>query len=487
MRTFIAGVMSVVSLAVLAEVPSITPVPANADPKGNWMARFERQKSTARKLGPEIDVVFLGDSITQGWEGKGVQVWRKYFEGGPYSSLNLGMSGDRTEHVLWRIDHGALDGFQTKSVVLMIGTNNTGHRAREKESPIDTLLGIWEVIGRIRLKQPKARIILTAILPRGRDANDPLRRRNDEVNRQIRTLANGRDIVFCDFTRQLLTADGVLPCEIAPDFLHPANYGYEIWANAVLPMINDALDRCADRLAPSRYAGFLLPGEAFSDGPLEEQPFLDRIGYRGAGSPQDWYVKKLLSNRREIDSAGGEFDVVFVGDSITHGWDGRGAEALAELRKTYRILNLGYSGDGTQHVLWRLANGQLEGYRTKLFMLMIGTNNGGKDECVGGVRKIVSLMRTMHPESRILLLPIFPFKPSPADPERIRRVRTSERYRKEIADGTKVLWHDFNARLLQPDGTYAAAMAPDFLHPGPEGYRIWKEEVEPIFRKVCQR
>ena len=469
------------SVLLLAVIPALTPVPQNAKPDSGWMKRHAKALEQAKAGGSEV--VFLGDSITQGWEGRGVQVWRKYFLDPPYRALNLGFGGDRTEHVLWRIDHGELDGYKAKAIVLMIGTNNTGHRAREKESPIDTLLGIWEIVERIRAKQPTARIILTAILPRGKDANDPLRQRNEEVNRQIRTLANGRDIVWCDFNAALLEPDGFLPPGVMPDRLHPANYGYEVWANAVLPLINDALDRRADRLAPSRYVPAIPSGAEIREDGIERFPFLDRIGYRGAGSPQDWYVNKLLADRREIDAAKGDFDVVFVGDSITHGWNGK--PALAKLRETYRILNLGYSGDGTQHVLWRLTHGQLEGYRTKLFMLMIGTNNGGCAASVEGAKKIVALMKKTHPEAKILLLPIFPMGEKPGTKARQQRATASARYQAEIVDGKTVFWHDFNAKLLTADGTLTKAMAPDGVHPVSKGYDIWAAEVQPLFKRFC--
>lgn len=459
-------------------VPSVTPVPGNSDPNSTWMKEHLASVEKAKAGGAEV--VFLGDSITRGWETSGVQVWRKYFLDPPYRALNLGGAGDRTEHVLWRIDHGELDGFKAKAVVLMIGSNNIGQR--KDESTIDCLLGVWEIIGRVRAKQPTARIILTAILPRGKRADDPFRRRCDEVNRQLCTLANGRDIVWCDFNSSLLLADGTLPYSVMNDYLHPQNYGYEIWANAVLPMINDALDRRADRLAPSRYPAALDPSQAF-DGPLAATPFMDRIGYKGAGSPQDWYIDKLRRDRMEVAESGGAFDVVFVGDSITHGWEGK--PAFSKLRETYKILNLGYSGDGTQHVLWRLRNGQLDGYKTKLFMLMIGQNNGGDPSCVDGTKRIVALMKEKHPEAKVLLLPIFPYKPSADAPERKPRAEASARYKAEIVDNKTVFWHDFNARLLAPDGSYSKEIAPDYLHPGPKGYEIWANEVRPFFRRFC--
>ena len=116
--------MTLAALLLLSVIPALTPVPQNANPDSGWMKRHAKVLEQAKAGGSEV--VFLGDSITQGWEGRGVQVWRKYFLDPPYRALNLGFSGDRTENVLWRIDHGELDGYKAKAIVLMIGTNNGG-------------------------------------------------------------------------------------------------------------------------------------------------------------------------------------------------------------------------------------------------------------------------------------------------------------------------------------------------------------------------
>ncbi|MBR4614093.1 MAG: acetylglucosamine-6-sulfatase, partial [Kiritimatiellae bacterium] len=144
-----------------------------------WMGRHEAKMKEVRAGGAPI--VFLGDSITHFWESNGRAVWDRYFATGRYRALNLGFSGDRTEHVLWRIAHGELDGYNAKAIVLMLGTNNSGHFPIEKETPEDTIVGMKAVLMAIRDKQPQAKIILCAIFPRGRDANDACRRRNAAV------------------------------------------------------------------------------------------------------------------------------------------------------------------------------------------------------------------------------------------------------------------------------------------------------------------
>ena len=109
------------------------------------------------------------------------------------------------------------------------------------------------------------------------------------------------------------------------------------------------------------------------------------IGMKRSWDPSPgWWEKRHAAKLAEIAASGGEIDLVFVGDSITHNWEGArgpgsdyGGKPLAELKKRYSVLNLGFGGDTTRNVLWRLENGELDGYRAKCVMLMIGTNNGG--------------------------------------------------------------------------------------------------------------
>ena len=463
-------------ISAFAALRSITP---SAPTTSEWWMNRHSTLLERAKVG-NGKIVFIGDSITHGWEGRGKAVWDKYFSSGRYQSINLGIGGDRTEQVLWRIANGELDGYEAKAIVLMIGTNNTGHFKREEETPEDTILGIKAILEGLRAKQPKAMIVLCPIFPRGKTAGDQGRLRNAIVNKELVKFANGKDIFWCDFTDQFLTADGTLPAEVMPDYLHPGVFGYEIWANAVLPFLDAALDgsvetgfRCHNRYA-SRLAGM----EFVADGPMEAMA----ISHFPEGNHWEY---RCAEKRTEIVDGPKQYDLVFVGDSITHSWErAGGSPVLADLRKTYSVLVLGYGGDQTQHVVWRMENGELDGYKAKLFMLMIGTNNTGKPENVAaGIKKIVSVIRKRHPEAKILLLPIFPRDAKPQDGRRVRNDKVNEII-KGYADGKDVLWLDFNAKFLEPDGTLTREMMSDLLHPGTRGYEIWRDSVLPVFRDV---
>ncbi len=207
-----------------------------------------------------------------------------------------------------------------------------------------------------------------------------------------------------------------------------------------------------------------------------------------------WWEKRHAQKLAQIAESGGEFDVVFVGDSITHNWEGArgpgsdyGGKPLAEMRKKYTVLNLGYGGDATQNVLWRLLNGELDGYTAKCFVLMIGTNNGGKPEnTAAGIKAILDMIAERQPLAKVILHPIFPSGATSDHAWRVRNSKVNALIR-PFADGKRIIWCDFNDRLLNADGTLKKELyQPDDLHPAPPAYDIWAEELAPLLEKTCR-
>ncbi len=193
-----------------------------------WLERHELKLIEAAKLNASSEVVFIGDSITQGWEGLGLKAWQAYFQ--PLNALNLGFNGDCTEHVLWRIEQGELDNISPNIIILMIGTNNAGHR---KEDPHDTFLGVKAILARIQEKQPDAHIILLAIFPRGQFPDDPLRKITSKTNNLIEPLAGNKQIHWLDINHKFLNENGELTKDVAEDFLHINAEQYDVWAKAM--------------------------------------------------------------------------------------------------------------------------------------------------------------------------------------------------------------------------------------------------------------
>jgi beta-glucosidase len=200
-----------------------------------WMPRHEQKLKEKEQL-KDCELVWIGDSITHGWEGEGKEIWDEKFSS--FHPLNLGFSGDRTEHVLWRLEHGAVEGLSPKVVVLMIGTNNAGHR---KEPSAETAQGVRAIVGDLKKRLPDSKILVLAIFPRGDGEADELRQLCNETNAQISKLADGERVLFLDINKEFLDANGDLPADVMPDKLHPNRRGYEIWAKAIDKKLNELL------------------------------------------------------------------------------------------------------------------------------------------------------------------------------------------------------------------------------------------------------
>ncbi len=463
-------------------VRAITPAARDENPRSWWQRRHAEKMREVKAGGAKV--VFIGDSITHNWENLGSAQAKKYFSQGDMKMLNLGTSGDRTEHVLWRLDNGELDGYEAKCVLLMIGTNNTLHFSKfSDEPPSDAILGIADIIKKIRAKQPKAVVVLTAIFPCGPNETYPLRLRNDVVNAEIRKFCDGKQVFWCDFSDRYLDKNGSTRW-VMIDSHHPKAEGYEIWYEEVKPYIDYALSDGKLPRPKNRYSKVKTYFEKMMEKTPAAAAPATRIVKAKSGARNDWWLDRLREKRNQIAASKGEIDLVFFGDSITHFWERSGRNWLAKLSKTYSILDIGYGGDRTQHLIWRGLNGELDGYKAKCVMLMIGTNNREPVEDVAkGVRRLLDVIAEKQPQAKTLLLPIFPRGEGPGNARRIANEKVNAII-KGYADGNKVIWCDFNAKFLDKNGDTKWIM-PDRLHPGDAGYKIWTKSVLPHFKSIC--
>ena len=203
-----------------------------------WANRFlSRHQAIEKVKGGSVDVVLLGDSIMHFWEWRHPESWAKFTAG--RTVLNLGYGGDRTQNVIWRIEHGELDGYDAKCVVLMIGTNNN---SSENTNPANVAAAIEKIVTMIRARQSRAKIVLHPIFPRGASASSPrhakARARNDKTNELLKAFAerDGR-VVWVDFNAKLIDASGWTPKSLMPDEIHPSDAGYDIWMEALAPVL----------------------------------------------------------------------------------------------------------------------------------------------------------------------------------------------------------------------------------------------------------
>ena len=176
------------------ELSALKPVPRS----GGWMTRHESfNKKVAQG---NVDLVFIGDSITQGWEGNGKDIWAKYY--GERNAVNLGIGGDRTQHVIWRLDNGNLKDITPKAAVIMIGTNNSGSNSSQEIAE-----GVNKIVEQIRNKSPKTKILLLAVFPRGATKDDARRKVNQGANAIFSKLDDGKHIHYLDIGDAFLQED----------------------------------------------------------------------------------------------------------------------------------------------------------------------------------------------------------------------------------------------------------------------------------------
>ena len=210
---------------------AIDPVPREP----NWKVRHDLLNKRAAEGGKNAQVIFIGDSITQGWEGAGKEVWEENYT--KYNAINLGIGGDRTQHILWRLDNGNIDGLSPKAAVLMIGTNNSNGEDNTAEQIAE---GIRMIVQKLRTKLPETKILLCAIFPRGENVNNQ-RGKILQTNQIVRKLADGQNVLWVDFGHKYVDDSGHIPRAIMPDYLHLSKEGYQIWADSIRNPLRRAL------------------------------------------------------------------------------------------------------------------------------------------------------------------------------------------------------------------------------------------------------
>ena len=203
---------------------AVKPVPRS----GGWMKRHE--SFNKRVAEGKVDLILIGDSITHGWEGKGKSIWEKFY--GKRNAVNLGIGGDRTQHVMWRLDNGNVKGISPKVAVVMIGTNNSGNN-----SPEEIADGLAAITKQLRAKLPETKVLLLGIFPRGANKDDGRRKVNEKANAIFKKLADGKDVHYLDIGEKFLESDGTLSRKIMPDLLHLSVEGYTIWAESIEPTL----------------------------------------------------------------------------------------------------------------------------------------------------------------------------------------------------------------------------------------------------------
>ena len=443
------------ALAANADTPHIRANTAASRLDGWWTARHAEKVAAVADSSVKKDIVFLGDELTQGWETTGTASLASHFTG-DRTMFNLGFAGDCTENVLWRIQNGELG--SPKAIFLMVGGNNAAIYTEREEPVGKTYLGVRAIIDELVESVGASKVVVQAVLPRGLDESDPVRPRNDRLNIDVRAYAQKKGCAWVDLSDLFLESDHhTLKTSLFNDDLITLNAdGYEVWAQAVAPYVAAATSDAA------------MPADLVATA----RPEIDRITTFPTAvnaDLQDAFWRKFEDDLKLIGENGRSFDLVLLGDSLTQKWmEGNSASSMNRLAAN--VLNLGRTGDFVENLLWRLESGCIDGYTTKFFNLLIGTNNTiGKNpsedpaDIAAGVRAVLDLILAKHPESKVLLMPIIPYGYTNAQnaakgAAHYANNEAANEIIRTFADGQRVILVDVRSQFLNADGTYKGEM-----------------------------
>lgn len=456
----------------------------------SWWADRHKAVLEAVKSRPDTQLLLIGDSITNNYDKANPPdenfqpTWKQFYE--PRKALNLGFSGDTTANVLWRLDHGEVDGLHPKAAVLLIGTNNTSPHLNQTAEQTES--GIDAVVADLEERLPDTNILLLGILPS--DLSDAKTDRDRSINQYLATCyGENPRVTYLDISaifysnrdrdhdktgalNAALFYDPRLPQHGKP--LHPDTNGQRRMAEAIEPTLAKIMGD-TPRVPVTSMADIntaVIP-----------QPRLEQDMY-------DWYARHHaeLDLQKKLKPR-----VVLIGDSITHFWDGppitsevNGPTAWRRVFENMSVLNMGFGWDRIQNVLWRLRQGEFEGLHPEWVVLMIGTNNltgtpqaraSTPEEIADGIAAICDEIRHRSPESRIILMAILPRGPQPTDPLREPIQATNRLLAQRFAEAPGVMYLDIGASFLSPDGSLPQALMPDGTHPSDAGYQFWADAL----------
>ena len=458
------------------------PNPAAIAAEGYSRARHDEKLVLVAK--EKFGLIMMGNSITNNFEKPEYQpVWNQFFA--PRKAINLGFSGYRTENLLWNIAHGELEGQSPKVLVLEIGTNNVDEKNYPLRHTAGQLAGgIAAIVKLVRQKLPDTKIILLRCFPGSYDGANPTSHRAilEKASDIVSKLADEKNVFYCDVNHVFLNLDGSINHQMMGDYLHPTPAGAKAWAQAMEPLLSKLMgDQSLDTALPVNTA--IVPA-----GKLENDSY-------------DWYKRhaEVLAVKDSINP-----EIILIGNSITHFWGGvpavryadgklripNGPQSYANLFGSYRVLNMGFGWDRTQNVLWRLDHGELDGLHPRLIVINIGTNNTSEtensrintaSEIVEGIEAVCRRVRSKIPNTKILVMAIFPRE---KDPAASRRILINEINKRLVNFTTtqKISFLDAGPKMLNADGTFVEGMMLDFTHPSEKGYTIWADALRPVIQ-----
>ncbi|MEG1507637.1 MAG: GDSL-type esterase/lipase family protein [Akkermansia sp.] len=451
---------------------TLKPEPHQRDPY-NWMNRHNAIKARHETIKPEY--VFIGDSITHHWGGEpasndfaqfGPDSWNKLF--GSHTATNMGFGFDYVDNAYFRITDGELDKTSPRVIIVMIGTNNLGHR---KDTPKACANNINAFVNLLTKKCPQSKILLVGILPRTEPELAPVIEKTNEL---IAKLNNGKTVFFINPGRELVDKDGHLAqLPLMGDTVHLNKAGYE--------RLGSELAVALRQIDPKYQGGKVLPKPTEIQGIAPEKVKLILIG------------DSITDNYHKSSPPHEDFQPI---------WQ--------QFYAPHNALNYGISGHKTDDIISRIDSGILDHIQPKVAVILIGTNNTGAgqsiEETVRGTKKVVSMVRERLPKTRILLLGILPNNISNTtvvgakDPE--KKWADDQEINKQIAAFYKgnpcVICLNIQKVFLKSNGKINEDLFYDPkivhfgdkmggpLHPDTKGQRLMAEAINPMILKMLK-
>lgn len=430
----------------------------------------------------KFDLVMLGNSITNNFEKPEYQpIWQQFFA--PRHAINLGFSGYRTENLIWNIQHGELEGQNPKVLMLEIGTNNIDEKNYPTRHTAAQLAGgIKAIVDIVKQKLPNTKIVILRCFPGCYGGPNPTSHRAilERASDIASTLADNKQVFYCDVNHVFLNMDGSINHDMMPDWLHPSPAGAKAWAEAMEPLLSQLMGDSNHRTASITNTAIISVTK------LEEDSY-------------NWWNRHAEVLRIK-DSVNPE--IVLIGNSITHFWGGvpqlvyndgkprqpNGPNAWNSVFGNHRVLNLGFGWDRTQNALWRLDHGELNNLHPRLVIIDIGTNNTSQTEharmntaaeIIEGIAAVIARVRSKVPHAKIVVMNIFPREKDPQNPRRLL-INDINKQLTAFAAQQHITLVDIGPQMLNPDGTFLPGIMLDFTHPSDKGYQIWADALKPF-------
>ncbi len=416
------------------------------------------QEATAHA--DDIQIVLLGDSITRRWTtGAGKALKAERYE--PHGVINLGISADGIQHVLWRLENGEMTPLNPKVVLLMIGTNNLYNSSAE-----EVAYGVWKIVEYIRIHHPKTRVLVQAIFPRSRPAGSM--EKINQTNAYLSKLDDGKMVKYIDFGAGFLNPDGSLNETWFPDGLHPEKpEAFKVWADSIQPIVDRWLT---------------LPPVAQTPPPKPPVDTPNKLSLIKPQARNDWLHK---FNRFVDETKRSDGHLLFLGDTTLSKWKRVNADIYKQAYSQYAPVFGAFYANRTENILWQLENMPAKNIAPQLVILQLQENlteghGSSPEDIFAGVQAIVSKLHTLYPQANILLEGALP----EVRGERVYITKSIEAYNRMLAQlsqqDSKVYFLDLAERFKDE----AALYVPNRIKSTDEAYRKWAEVRQPVVSEL---